>query len=58
MTIMERVVVCIRLRRRVTRATEMRTLLQHARPRGGDAAERVKQMRPRDGGGGGGDFAS
>ncbi|HXS46293.1 MAG TPA: hypothetical protein VN756_02410 [Solirubrobacterales bacterium] len=52
---MKRVVVCARLRRRATRATEMRTLLQHARPRGGNSAERVKQMRPRDGGG---DFAS
>lgn len=55
MTNMKRVVVCIRLRRRATRATEMRTLLQHARPHGGNAAERVKRMRPRDGGG---DFAS
>jgi hypothetical protein len=55
MTNMKRVVVCIRLRRRATRATEMRTLLQYARPHGGNAAEWVKRMRPRDGGG---DFAS
>jgi hypothetical protein len=54
-TNMKRVVVCIRLRRRATRATDMRTLLQHACPHGGNAAERVKRMQPRDGGG---DFAS
>lgn len=55
MTSMKRVVVCTGLRRRATRAAAMRTLLQHARPRGGNAAERVKQVRPRDGGG---DFVS
>lgn len=31
-----------------SRATEMRALLHHARPHGGNAAERAKQMRPRD----------
>lgn len=36
------------LRRRSDRATEMQTLLHHTGPHGGDAAERVKQMRPRD----------
>ena len=35
-------------RRRVNRATEMRVLLDHIGPRGGNAAEWVKQMRPRD----------
>ena len=35
-------------RRRGDRATEMQTLLHHTSPHGGDAAERVKQMRPRD----------
>jgi hypothetical protein len=35
-------------RRRVDRATEMQTLLHHTGPHGGNAAERVKQMRPRD----------
>jgi hypothetical protein len=31
----------------VSRATEMRALLHHARPHGGNTAERVKQARPR-----------
>lgn len=31
-----------------SRATEMRALLQNARPHGGHAAERVKQARPHD----------
>jgi hypothetical protein len=31
-----------------SRATEMRALLRHARPHGGNAAERVKQARPND----------
>jgi Arc/MetJ-type ribon-helix-helix transcriptional regulator len=35
-------------RRRADRATEIQTLLRHAGPHGGNAAERVKQMRPRD----------
>jgi len=35
-------------RRRVDRATEMQTLLHHTGPHGGNAAERVKQTRPRD----------
>ena len=35
-------------RRRADRATEMQTLLDHTGPHGGNAAERVKQMRPRD----------
>jgi len=35
-------------RRRVNRATEMQSLLHHLRPHGGNAAERVKPMRPRD----------
>ncbi len=35
-------------RRRVNRATEMQTLLRHTGPHGGNVAERVKQMRPRD----------
>ncbi len=29
-----------------SRATQMRALLRHARPHGGNAAERVKQTRP------------
>jgi hypothetical protein len=33
--------------RQASRATEMRGLLRHARPHGGNAAERVKQARPR-----------
>jgi len=33
--------------RRASRATEMRALLRHARPHGGNAAEQVKQARPR-----------
>jgi hypothetical protein len=33
--------------RRASRATEMRALLRHARPHGGNAAEQVKQTRPR-----------
>lgn len=36
------------LSRRASRATEMRTLLRHARPHGGKAAELVKQARPND----------
>ncbi len=32
----------------ITRATEIRALLPHARPHGGNAAERVKQARPND----------
>lgn len=32
----------------ITRATEIRVLLRHARPHGGNAAERVKQARPND----------
>ncbi len=52
---MKRVVVCTRLRRRATRATEMRALLQHARPHGGNAAQWVKRMRSRDKSG---DFAN
>ncbi len=32
----------------ITRATEIRALLLHARPHGGNAAERVKQARPND----------
>lgn len=32
----------------VDRATEMQALLDHTGPHGGNAAERVKQMRPRD----------
>lgn len=35
-------------RRRVDRATEIQTLLHHTGPHGGNAAKRVKQMRPRD----------
>ncbi len=35
-------------RRRADRATEIQTLLHHTGPHGGNAAERVKQMRPRD----------
>jgi hypothetical protein len=34
--------------RRASRATEMRALMRHARPHGGNAAERVKQLRPHD----------
>lgn len=43
---MKKVVVCSCLRRRATRATEMRALLQNASPHGGNAVERVKRMRP------------
>lgn len=32
----------------ITRATEIRALLLHARPRGGNASARVKQGRPND----------
>lgn len=32
----------------LTRATEVRALLLHARPHGGNAAERVKRARPKD----------
>jgi ribbon-helix-helix CopG family protein len=35
-------------RRRADRATKMQTLLHHTGPHGGNAAERVKQMRPHD----------
>lgn len=35
-------------RRRVDRTTEMHSLLRHTDPHGGKAAERVKEMRPRD----------
>ena len=35
-------------RRRADRATEMQTLLHNTGPHGGNAAERVKQMRPRN----------
>lgn len=45
---MEKSVVCASLRRRANRATGIRALLQHARPHGGNAAEHVKRMRPRD----------
>ena len=45
---MEKVLVCARLRRRANRAMHMRVLLRHARPHGGNAAERVKQLRPHD----------
>jgi hypothetical protein len=31
----------------VSRATDMRALLRHARPHGGNAAEHVKRTRPR-----------
>jgi len=44
---MKKVIVCP-LGRRASRATEMQTLLRHARPHGGKAAERVKQARPTD----------
>ena len=44
---MKEVVVCTRLRR-ANRAAQMRALLQQARPHKGNAAERVKQMRPHD----------
>jgi len=36
------------LRRRPDRATGIQGLLRHTAPHGGNAAERVKQMRPRD----------
>lgn len=32
----------------ITRATKIGALLLHARPHGGNAAERVKQARPND----------
>jgi hypothetical protein len=32
----------------ISRAAEMRALLRHACPHGGNAAERVKQARPND----------
>lgn len=35
-------------RRRIDRATGMQALLRHTSPHGGNATERVKQMRPRD----------
>jgi len=44
---MKKVIVCAYLRR-PSRATEMQTLLRHARPHGGNVAERVKQERPND----------
>jgi hypothetical protein len=43
---MKKVIVCTRLNIRASRATKMRALLRHARPHGGNAAERVKQVRP------------
>jgi hypothetical protein len=43
---MKKVAVCTPLRRQANRATEIRTLLRHARPHGGKAAGRVKQGRP------------
>jgi hypothetical protein len=45
---MKKVVVYIPQSRRVVRATQMRALLQHARPHGGNVAERVKQGRQKD----------
>jgi hypothetical protein len=45
---MKKVVVYIPQRQRVARATQIRALLQHARPHGGNAAERVKQTRPHE----------
>lgn len=45
---MKKVIVCASLCRQASRATEMRTLLRHARAHGGNAAERVKQVRPDD----------
>jgi hypothetical protein len=45
---MKKVVVCAPLRRRADRAKTMRTLLQRARPHGGNTGERVKQGRPND----------
>lgn len=45
---MKKVIVCARLGRRASRATEMRALLRHVRPHGGNAPERVKQVRPND----------
>jgi hypothetical protein len=44
----EEVIVCAPLRHRASRAMKMRTLLRRARPHGGNAAERVKQVRPDD----------
>lgn len=44
--VMKKVVVYISQHRRVARSTQMRALLQHARPHGGNVAERVKQGRP------------
>ena len=43
---MKKVIVCARMSRRTSRATEMQALLRHARPHGGNAAKRVKQVRP------------
>ena len=48
MGVMKKVVVYISQRRQVARSTQMRALLQHARPQGGNVAERVKQGRPQD----------
>ena len=44
---MRKVIVCAPLAAE-RRATEMRALLRHVRPHGGNAAERVKQVRPND----------
>lgn len=44
---MKKVVVYTLQRRRADRATGMQALLHRARPHGGNAAERVKQTRPR-----------
>jgi len=41
---MKKVVVCTTLRHRANRALEMRALLHYARPHGGNAAERVKEV--------------
>lgn len=48
MATMKKVIVCAPRSRRASRAAKMRTLLRHARPHGGHAAERVKQVRPDD----------
>jgi hypothetical protein len=45
---MKKVVVYTTLRRQVNRAAKMRSLLHRASSHGGNAAERVKQTRPRD----------
>ena len=48
MATMKKVIVCAPRRRRASRAAKMRTLLRHARPHGGHAVERLKQVRPDD----------